>query len=206
MRSFLDRPRSLHLIVAMLLAFPTVATACLWDYDTLQQERSRFPTAMELMTGRFPRHSPEYYRWRLEDRKLKLAANAAIPELLDDLAVSYDKLGDHSQAIATMQGCERQFPGRYETVANLRKFYFHAGQFQEGIPHIERAIQINPDAHFGREVYQLKLVKYLMSRSPNGQLRLPLAEVSSDYGSLISGGFHHFVLQGIAPEEQYRDA
>ncbi len=102
------------------------------DYDTLQQERSRFPTALELMTGRFPRHSPEFYHWRLEDRKRKLAASAATPELLDDLAVSYDKLGDHAQAIATMQDCERQFPGRYETAANLGTFYFHAGQFQGG--------------------------------------------------------------------------
>lgn len=197
----LVRPRWVTVIAFVVLVFPTMAAACLWDYDTLQQERSRFPTALELMTGRFPRHSPEFYRWRLEDRKQKLAASAATPELLDDLAVSYDKLGDPAQAIATMLDCERQFPGRYETAANLGTFYFHAGQFQEGIPHIERAIQINPDAHFGREVYQLKLVKYLMSRSPNGQLRLPLAEINPEEGSLHSGGFRDFILTGIATDQ-----
>lgn len=201
MAHYLVRPRWVTVIAFVVLVFPTMAAACLWDYDTLQQERSRFPTALELMTGRFPRHSPEFYRWRLEDRKQKLAASAATPELLDDLAVSYDKLGDPAQAIATMLDCERQFPGRYETAANLGTFYFHAGRFQEGIPHIERAIQINPDAHFGREVYQLKLVKYLISRSPNGQLRLPLAEINPEEGSLNSGGFRDFVLTGIATDQ-----
>lgn len=123
--------------------------ACLWDYDTLQQERSRFPSALELITGKFPRHIKEFYEWRLKDRQKKIAETGPTPELLDDLAVAFDKIGDHDQSIATMELAEQKFPGRYETAANLGTFYFHAKRLEEGVPHIERALQINPHAHFG---------------------------------------------------------
>jgi hypothetical protein len=49
--------------------------ACLWDYDTLRQERARFPGALELITGKFLRHSPEFYQWRIEDRRRRLDAD-----------------------------------------------------------------------------------------------------------------------------------
>ena len=48
-------------IAVALLALPTAAFACLWDYDTLKQERARFPDALEVITGKFLRHSPEFY-------------------------------------------------------------------------------------------------------------------------------------------------
>jgi hypothetical protein len=37
-------------VLLVLLATPSV-WACLWDYDTLKQERSRFPSTLELITG-----------------------------------------------------------------------------------------------------------------------------------------------------------
>lgn len=70
--------------------------ACLWDYDTIQMERQEFPTALELITGKFLRHSDVYYQWRIEDRTPKLSASPSA-ELFDDLAVAHEKLGNLDQ-------------------------------------------------------------------------------------------------------------
>jgi hypothetical protein len=51
--------------LSLVLSLPAVAVACLWDVDTLRMERSRFPSVLELITGKFLRHSPEFYRWRI---------------------------------------------------------------------------------------------------------------------------------------------
>ncbi|MEO1530000.1 MAG: hypothetical protein AAFX06_31680, partial [Planctomycetota bacterium] len=78
------------LLVVCLLSCPT--HACDWDTETLLQERSRFPTVLELIVGKFPRHSKEYYQWRLEDRLAKLKTDPNDDRMLDDVAVSYEKL------------------------------------------------------------------------------------------------------------------
>lgn len=150
------------LVVCLLL--PAVGVACLWDYDTLKMERERFPDTLELITGKFLRHSPEFYRWRIADRLQRLEADPNNVRLLDDLAVAYDKVGEHDKAIATAERTERIQPGRYETAANLGTFLFHAGRLKDGLPHIDLALAINPNAHFGREKYQKLLVEYVLER------------------------------------------
>jgi tetratricopeptide (TPR) repeat protein len=157
---------------------PSAAVACLWDYDTIKMERTRFPGTLELITGKFLRHSPEFYRWRIQNRLKRLESDPTNAALLDDLAVAYDKTGQHDKAIETALKTEQLHPGRYETAANLGTFYIHAGRPADGLPHIDRALKINPDAHFGREKYQKLLVEYVLHRRQGGPLRLPLAEVT----------------------------
>ncbi len=190
------------IVIALSLAFPSVVMACLWDYDTLMQERSRFPSALELITGKFPRHTKEFYQWRVKDRQQKIAATGSTPELLDDLAVAFDKLGDQTQAIATMELAEKQFPGRYQTAANLGTFYFHSKQYELGIPHIERALQINPEAHFGREKYQLLLVQFLALKQVDGQPKLPLPKSLDDSYLEEPKSFRQLVLKEIPFDQQ----
>ncbi len=168
------RLRTAAVFAALLV--PSVAAACLWDYDTIKRERTRFPGTLELLTGKFLRHSPEFYAWRVADRTRRLAADPANVALLDDLAVAYDKTGRHDEAIATARRTELLRPGRYETAANLGTFHFHAGQFAQGLPHVGRALAINPDAHFGRERVQKRLVEYVVARNKAGAL--PLADVT----------------------------
>ena len=45
------------LAIVLVIAAPAIAIACMWDSDTLKQERARFPDALELITGKFLRHS-----------------------------------------------------------------------------------------------------------------------------------------------------
>ena len=85
------------------------------------------------------------------------------------------KLGQTDLAIETILKKEEISPGLYETYANLGTFYIHAGRLKEGLEEIEKAIEINPDAHFGREVYQKLLVEYVLLKKADGKLELPMS-------------------------------
>lgn len=191
-------------VTLVSLTFSVSATACLWDRDTLNQERRRFPTILELITGNFLRHSPEFYQWRIENRKLQLKNSAENPALYDDLAVAHEKLGHHQVAIDLMLQKDELHPGLYETYANLGTFYIHAGNYQEGLKQIRKAISINPDAHFGREIYQARLIEYLLSRTKNeptleNDFQLPLFESSTS--TIQPRGFASYLVELIRNEE-----
>jgi tetratricopeptide (TPR) repeat protein len=178
-------PRSRFVVAGLLaVALPAVALACLWDYDTLKQERARFPDTLELITGKFLRHSKEFYEWRIQDRLKKLQSDPKNLGYYDDLAVAYDKTGQHDKAIETMLAKEKLKPGLYETYANLGTFYFHSGKLEEGLPYIDKALAINSDAHFGRERDQKWLVEYVrevqVARDKKGAPTLPLRQGSID--------------------------
>jgi len=162
-----------HLIA--LLVVPTLLTyayrpadACIWDNDTLLSEKRRFPHVFDLITGTFLRHSDDYYRWRITDRTKRIAAKPRAVRLYDDLAVAYSKLGMNAKAVATMLAKNKIKPGLYETHANLGTFYMSMGKMKKGLEHIKKAIKINPKAHFGREVFQLRLVEYIQHMRPAG--------------------------------------
>ena len=178
--------RTCAAILAAVLLVPlgsvrNSAHACLWDYDTLKMELSSFPTAVDLITGKFRRHSDDYYRWRIEDRTKRLPADLTgltvsdLP-LLDDIAVAHDKLAEHDRAIALMETSLTVDPDRYETHANLGTFHVHSGDFETGLTHLRRAIEINPDAHFGREIVQIRLIEFLQRERAAGRERLPLTK------------------------------
>jgi hypothetical protein len=172
--------RPMALVLVGLLLLPQTGFSCAWDYDTIKMERRRFPSTLELITGKFLRHSPEFYQWRIEDRLRRLQREPKNVALLDDLAVAYDKTGQHDKAIATAMQTEAIQPGRYETAANLGTFYIHAGRPAEGLPHIDRALAINADAHFGREKYQKHLVEYIVARHALRGKQLPIASDHPD--------------------------
>lgn len=185
--------RSIGVLVVVLLLFPRVILACIWDADTRHMEEQKFPEALDLISGDFVRHSPDYYKWRLADR-LSIAVRDRTAEDYDDIAVAYDKLGMHDRAIATIREKMNRWQerGRYESEANLGTFLIHAGEYQAGLKHIRQAIEINPEAHFGREVYQQLLVEYVIARRSSGA-SLPVAESSE------TNGFASFVLASRQP-------
>ena len=171
------RPFQRIVLTCFLCAIvPSLAIACLWDVDTIEMERARFPTALELIAGKFLRHSQEFYEWRIADRLKKLESSPNNLALLDDLAVAYDKTNKRELAIQTGEKTLSLQPGRYESEANLGTFYLHAGDFEKGIRHIDEALKINPNAHFGREKYQKLLAEYVQSRRVGDSVVLPLSQ------------------------------
>jgi tetratricopeptide (TPR) repeat protein len=196
----------LILALALVVTIIGPVAACLWDYDTLLVERQRFPDTLELITGKFLRHSREYYQWRVEDREKRLQQEAT-PALYDDLSVAYEKLGNHDRAIALALEKEQQFPGRYETYANLGTFYIHAGDLNRGLQEIERAIALNPQAHFGREVYQKHLVTYVMSKRDEGEPpTLPLDNSNRQEPAAIGFAKHILEASSISDDGAQRDS
>ena len=186
----------------LLLAVSRPVAGCLWDTDTLAMERRTFPDILELITGKFLRHSTEFYQWRIKDRLARIESEPNNLALYDDLAVAYDKTGEHQLAIATMQRKEAIKPGLYETAANLGTFHIHAGDLEAGIPFLKQAIEINPDAHFGREIYQVVLVQYVLEHKPkDGPLKLPLQETLAD-GYPMSNFGRFMVAQLDSNDEQ----
>lgn len=184
--------KTLLLLVAFAALMPGALSVCLWDYDTLAMERQKFPDAHELIAGHFVRHSDAYYEWRISDRMSKPVEDRT-PLDFDDIAVAHDKLGEHDKAIEFIEAKIKRWPNeqRYQSEANLGTFHIHAGRFEEGLPHINRAIEINPDAHFGREIYQQLLVRYVIE---NRDSRQPLPIELEENLSFTHSGFAKFVL------------
>ena len=148
--------------LCLLWVYASSAVACYWDKDTLASEKRKFPGVLEMITGRFKRHSLALYQWRISDRRQRLQETPDQLPLMDDLAVALDKTGAHEEAAQVMLRALKLDPNRYETHANLGTIYIHSGDFSEGLKHIDRALEINPQAHFGREIIQRELVRYVL--------------------------------------------
>jgi tetratricopeptide (TPR) repeat protein len=153
-------------VAALVLTFASPALACIWDRDTLRDEQRGLPSVAAVLAGRWEQHSDLYYEQRLTESRQTLAADPADLAAADDLAVALERLGRHDEAIAAATEQLARDPDRYETLANLGTFHLHRwlkekgrADLEAGIEHIRRAIEINPDAHFGREKYQLQLAE-----------------------------------------------
>ncbi len=164
---------------------------CGWDSDTLAMERQLFPSVHEVITGKFLQHSEEFYYWRVKDREEKIKLFPDSLNYYDDLAWAYNKIGDPAKGVEIMLQKEAISPGLYTTYANLGTCYIHAGQFEEGLVYIKKAIEINPEAHFGREVYQQYLVEYVLEKKDStGKIITPIGSATDNYFHYLEK--HHF--------------
>lgn len=174
------------LLLASLFCWIVPGYSCAWDSDTLAAEAKGLPDVVQIITGRFERNPPLYYQMRLQRVTQTLKKQPDRFELYDDAGVACDRLGRGKQAIAWMNRKRARLDKRgfnkatkehwYRYHANLGTFLAHdwlrAGAnrknikaMQQGRDHIKRAIQINPNAHFGREKYQLMAMQWML-RNP----------------------------------------
>jgi hypothetical protein len=114
-----------YLLVLFVLGSTQVFfTSCLWDSDTLEMEREQFPSVLELISGKFLRHSPAFYYWRVKDRMARLAENPEHLDWYDDLAVAHSKLGAQKKALQIMKQKELlEGVASYKTSANVGTFH-----------------------------------------------------------------------------------
>jgi tetratricopeptide (TPR) repeat protein len=146
-----------------------VVLGCIWDRDTIDDELRGVPDGLTLVTGRWHRHSAAYYKQRIAELPSRLASNPDDFEAYDDLAVAWERTGDRTRAIEVMarkrEALDRKDSQehRYRYHANLGTFLAHAGRYAEGRVEIEKALAINPAAHFGRERFQVDLIKYMIA-------------------------------------------
>gem|GEM_PF-2850116 len=155
--------RTITILICVMTMFSPRVGACIWDYDTLRDERRGLPGVSEALAGRFEKRSEAFYLDRVARMEKHLAANPDDEDAIDNYAVALFRIGKNDRAIEVMIDKEQRFPDRYTTSSNLATFYMLRGDSAAAIPLLEKALSINPNAHFGREEYQLQLARFLVT-------------------------------------------
>jgi tetratricopeptide (TPR) repeat protein len=170
----------------LLLTFAaTGANACFWDRDTLRTEAAGLPGTVDVIIGWFDRWPTEVYEMRLERVASELESDPTRLDLYDDAAVASDRIGKHDEAIEWMRLKREQLDAlpqpnaehEYRYHANLGTMLAHRwfaqgsdrdqiAELSEAAKHIEKALEINPDAHFGRERLQLRFIQWIIEAPP----------------------------------------
>ncbi len=220
-RSQIYRRARLVLISSLLFSLHlSPASACLWDGDTLAAEKARLAKAVDIIAGNFPRHSREFHQWRITETKKLLEKTPTALPLYDDLAVSQHKLGDHTGAIETMKAKQKLQPGVYETYSNMGTFLIYTGDLPKALEFINKALAINPNAHFGREKYQKWLVEWVIAGKPDlndrpgltkqgypatGYAAFVLSKQTSPTGEAMSNDLRREAIKGVVGMMRFAD-
>lgn len=153
----------------------------------------RFAMAHDVIHERFPRHGREHYERRNEQVRRELSEANSDPSrwlLMDDLGAGLDRVGRSDEAVALLrtkleEQQDRGVSGRdlYTSFANLGTFLIHANfrramaaetqavdRFREGVQFIRQSVEVNPEAHFGRERWQAAIAEFLLASMENPEL------------------------------------
>lgn len=163
------------------IAAAAIAMPCINDLDTKRIEKETRFDVRSMVAGRYEVNPPEYYEARIERIEKELAKGSADPNLYDDLSSAYERLGKTDQAIKVIEGklklkAKLSKEDTYRYHANIGTFLAHKALavkgkrdkvlLQQALGHLEKAVEINPEAHFGREAAQIELVRALAKDLP----------------------------------------
>ncbi|AGA28479.1 hypothetical protein [Singulisphaera acidiphila] len=170
--------------LTLLLGLPLSVVACLWDRDTPADEAKGMPEVVAVLTGRFERNPPRFYEMRLARVTAQLESHPEDLAGYDDAGVACDRLGRGDEAISWMEKKQTQLEKhedslpevkeqRYRYHANLGTFLVHRwvrqgadrskiDEVKAARDEIAKALEINPNAHFGREKYQLRAIQWII--------------------------------------------
>lgn len=139
------------------------AAACGWDDEVYAAEERTLPCLSLALTSRQLAHTPKFYETRLRAAQTALEVDPFSTWALDMAGVALMKLHRLPEAEAMMKKRLEIAPDAYASHANLGTVYTFTGDFDRALIHIDRAMKIEPKAHFGREKYHRRLVTYLAS-------------------------------------------
>lgn len=174
-----------HWLLPIFLFGFSLASACLWDYDTLSVEAKGMPDVLDAIVGRFERNPPLYYEMRLARVSKMIKAGDRSLSLFDDAAVACDRLGKGDEGLKWLAQkralLDKNDPERTQFKEDWYRYFANVGtlrvhrwfregakedrlpELEEAIDEIDEAIKINPDAHFGREWVQSGLMKAILA-------------------------------------------
>lgn len=146
----------------LLISLATTVTVfgCMWDARTLSDEKKARPDlASIILNAGKPKPVDPSLRQDLE--RLRAHPEPENVDWINNLAGTYLRLGQPSEAAILLEPARDQFPENYGTRANLGTAYHLLGRYAEAEKEIAKDLEINPDAHFGLEKYHLALLQYL---------------------------------------------
>ena len=146
-----------------------ISSGCIWDSDTLAEERRKSPDMAELILGR-KTAATDTTALNKRIERLKAKPRQTDPAWWNELAGAYLRLGQPQRAAEALEPLRARFPNDYGIHANLGTAYHLLGRYSEAEREIARDLELNPEAHFGLEVYHLALLQYL-SRDADYQAR-----------------------------------
>jgi hypothetical protein len=201
--------------LVICFGFPLSVVACLWDRDTPADEARGVPEAVAVLSGRFERNPPLYFEMRLQRTALLLGNDPKNLDAYDDAGVACDRLGLWDQAIQWMDKKRAELDKHdaaddtvhqhwYRYHANRGTFLMHRwigngadrnqlDQVDEACLEIEQALRLNPDAHFGREKYQLAAMKWIANRSQT--------DLAGYFPNFLGWDFEDIYGESTQPEE-----
>ena len=162
----------------------------------------RFAMVHDVLHERYTRHGEAYYRERnrlvrdamrtIEVQEGPEPSSDKYLALPDDLGAGLDALKDDDEAVRVLRDKLRRQKalgqsGRqlYTTYANLGTFLIHGNfrqavagdaaakeRVREGLNFISKSIEVNPEAHFGREIWQSRAGDFLLEAIDKPQILL----------------------------------
>src|SRR5262249_22783914 len=170
-------------VLAFLAALPTAVLACGWDSDTLATEAKGLPGVPQIIVGRFERNPPYYYEMRLTRAAAAVEANPDDWEACDDACMACDRLGRGDEAVEWAEKKRERLDraDAHDPKVKEHRYRYHAnagtvrahrwirnggdrkliGEMEKARDDIKKAIELKPDAHFGREKYQLMAMEWI---------------------------------------------
>jgi hypothetical protein len=207
--------RRMLTVFALLLMLTLPVAACLWDRDTPANEAKGMPEVVAVLTGRFERNPPLFYEMRLVRVAAHLERRPGDLAAYDDAGVACDRLGRGDEAIswmarklARLEKLDASLPDvkehRYRYHANVGTFLVHRwarqgadrtkiGEVKAARDEIAKALEINPNAHFGREKYQMRTLEWIVNP--------PTVEGSRSLPNLLGWSFDDIYGQHTDPKE-----
>lgn len=164
-------------LVASAVALATLSLAdsvpaCGWSWETYAAEGKALPCVHDALVGYFPKHSDAYHRTVIAAVDYATSWAPSFTAGLDAKGLSLMHLGRLEEARAVMLARLAVAPDAYPSHANLGTLYTFTGEYEKALQHIDRAMKLEPKAHFGREKYHRKLVEYLrdVKADPNARM------------------------------------
>ncbi len=210
------------MILILVGGLPLTVLACLWDRDTPAEEAEGMPEVVAVITGRFPRNPPLFYEMRLARVAQHLRSEPEDLAAYDDAGVACDRLGRGDEAIEWMKRKREQLESLpasdpavkeqwYRYHANLGTFLVHRwarqgsdrakiAEVEQARDEIAEALKINPEAHFGREKYQLKALEWIIAPPELGPYGLPtlVGWPTDTFSYRIEPQVAHDAVKGLA--------
>jgi hypothetical protein len=166
------------------------ASACAWDYDTLSQEAQKSPDVLAALVGRVRTFPPEYYEFRIRRSSEIVAKDPKNLDELDNLIVAHDKLKDAKASFRYLAMKRKALDAKpnkdheYRYWANLGTVEAHEwvrqgkkddALIKSAIKNLETCIKLNPSAHFGREIVQVRMLQVMLEQVQDSQRKTPRA-------------------------------